>query len=121
MASSSSLCKITAAMEACIFILALVLPSCSKCVQNQQQKPDFDQVIAVWNKNICGGQRNGCSEVGRSKTFQGDCHSDGDCADACRSEGYTDGYCFTNVATPDPICMCVAQCPPATTTRKMSS
>ncbi|KAG8069903.1 hypothetical protein GUJ93_ZPchr0006g41153 [Zizania palustris] len=80
---------ITAAMAACIFLLALVLPPCS-------------------------GQRSGCTKLDRSKTFKGDCHSDGDCADACRSEGYTDGYCFTDVVvSPDrPFCMCVAQCPP---------
>ncbi|KAL5212053.1 hypothetical protein ABZP36_022900 [Zizania latifolia] len=99
--ASSSLCKITAAMAACIFLLALVLPSCSG-----------------------RGTLNGwCTELDRSKTFKGDCHSDGRCANACRGEDYTDGYCFTDVvAAPDhPFCMCTAHCPPATTTTKTSS
>ncbi|KAG8069904.1 hypothetical protein GUJ93_ZPchr0006g41119 [Zizania palustris] len=87
--ASSSLCKMTAAMAACIVLLALVLPPCS-----------------------------GCSEVGRSKTFKGDCFSDGGCVDACRSEGYEDGYCFGKVFPDHPICICTARCPPppATTT-----
>ncbi|KAL5211783.1 hypothetical protein ABZP36_022630 [Zizania latifolia] len=97
---ASSLCKITAAMAACIFLLALVLPPCSGQ----------------------GSNGSGCTEVARSKTFQGDCHSYSGCAHACRGEGYTEGYCFTDIADPDhPVCMCASPCPPATTTRKTSS
>lgn len=55
-----------------------------------------------------------CSAVSRSRTFEGDCESKRPCADACRREGYLDGYCFTDVAGPDHrVCMCTKQCMPA--------
>uniref|UniRef100_A0A0E0JW50 Knottin scorpion toxin-like domain-containing protein n=1 Tax=Oryza punctata TaxID=4537 RepID=A0A0E0JW50_ORYPU len=47
-----------------------------------------------------GGAAGACS-VGESTTFKGNCEIDGGgCVDACRGEGYTDGYCFINVANP---------------------
>uniref|UniRef100_A0A0D3F1B2 Knottin scorpion toxin-like domain-containing protein n=1 Tax=Oryza barthii TaxID=65489 RepID=A0A0D3F1B2_9ORYZ len=68
-----------------------------------------------------GGAAGGCS-VGESSTFRGNCEIDGGgCVESCRGEGYTDGYCFTEVANPGyHICTCTRGCySPAQSTRKM--
>ncbi|CAN6247022.1 unnamed protein product [Urochloa humidicola] len=58
-----------------------------------------------------------CSAVARSKTFKGFCVSKPPCVAACRGEGYPDGYCFLDVATPDHrVCMCTKPCSSETTT-----
>ncbi|KAL5208799.1 hypothetical protein ABZP36_033234 [Zizania latifolia] len=99
---ASSCCNITAAMAASIFLLA---PPCS-------------------GRGSKDGR--GCAVVSRSKTFTGACENDeNDCYDACVGEGYTDGYCFLDVDTPDHfVCMCASHCPPppsSTTRRKTTS
>ncbi|CAO2037325.1 unnamed protein product [Urochloa humidicola] len=55
-----------------------------------------------------------CSAEARSKTFKGFCMSKPPCVAACGGEGYTDGYCFMDIADPTHrrVCMCNKACPP---------
>ncbi|CAM0147343.1 unnamed protein product [Urochloa decumbens] len=62
-----------------------------------------------------GNDGSVCSAISHSKTFKGFCVSKPPCVAACRGEGYPDGYCFLDPATPDHrVCMCTRPCPPGT-------
>ncbi|CAL5023739.1 unnamed protein product [Urochloa decumbens] len=62
-----------------------------------------------------GNDGSVCSAISHSKTFKGFCVSKPPCVAACRGEGYPDGYCFLDPATPDHrVCICTRPCPPET-------